>query len=175
MYIQSPMEKFNKNNPFVILAKKEYYELSDNIQEFTRLTLIHQIIVGICFIIDIILALFPTISCIKRNTILSNTHIYMFLTLLIILALNILMIINFKKILKYYLYDNEGIIDFTKISEAEVNDILALTDEDLLQCLHKLYCVKGEFKQQSKYFLLNYKLLLVYECTELILILLIIF
>ena len=70
MYIESPMEKYNKNNPFIIVAKKTYYSIIDGIHDFTKMCvkfIIPSIILSVIFIVFNLYAIYINIDTIFGN------------------------------------------------------------------------------------------------------------
>lgn len=144
MYIESPMEKYNKNNPFIIVAKKTYYSIIDGIHDFTKMCvkfIIPSIILSVIFIVFNLYAIFINIDTIFGNAMM----VFLILN-------NFIFWYTFRKKINYFISKNAAIQEFSRLSELEVNAIIALNNEDLLKCTYGLYELRGELTATAKYY-----------------------
>lgn len=145
MYIKSPMEKFNSNNPFIIVCKKTYDNIVDTLQLFVKESIRLIIINLIIFIILAILYIY--MFYLSRYM-----DIYLLLIFILCGTINIFTALCINHKIKYFLSLHPSIQEFCRISELEINDILVLNNEDVLRCSEGLHEVKGELNTTSKYY-----------------------
>ena len=146
MYIESPMEKYNKNNPFIIIAKRLYYSIIDNIHDFTKMCITFTIL-------NIIISL--TYVAINLYGIFSNVifNVESAIVLMSIIVINnFILWYKFRKKINYFISNNEPITEFARLSELEINAIIALNNEDVLKCIYDLYELRGELTTTVKYY-----------------------
>lgn len=143
MYQKSPMENFNKNNPFIIIAKKTYDILIDNIHKFSKECIKWNII-------NAFIALFVFIT--QIYAIAQQRFILPVFVIIISIFVNICSYICYLKRIKYFIVDHPSIKEFDRISALEVNNILVLNNEDVLKCVHGLYQEYGELLATIKYY-----------------------
>lgn len=136
---------FNKNNPFVILSKKEYDGYMDNIQETSRNYIktrnIFWIIISIWSVF-----LLTTILITKDWKYINAIAIY----LILIVIWFIYRWYTMERI-RYYLKDSKELKDFEKISEFTSSDIINLDNVALLTALHNFYKLRGGLSIESTY------------------------
>lgn len=146
MYIQSPMEAYNKNNPFVIIAKKRYDIIMDSFSAFSK----KAIVIFVAMVIMLIFHISQvTIMHIKGYNI---TGYLIFISMSIII--NISLFLYMRIMLKRYLQKDEAILEFSRLSELTVNQILTISNEDILRCINLLYNMEGKFSIESKVFII---------------------
>lgn len=155
MYQRSPMENYNKNNPFIVIAKKKYDAIIDGIQSFGRDCIRISVINFIIWLILVCLQNY--IAFVTANYIIANFVIS------ITLAINALTIYRYRKRIEYFISAHPSMQKFDKLSALEVNDILILNNEDILKCVHGLYELHGELKATKDYYDLFLKLYIVTE------------
>ena len=151
MYLKSPMENFNKNNPFIIVAKKVYDRLIDEIHLFSREYIRILIINGTISLIAIGLMVYTFINSLYSSLYLI-VAVIMLVGTIMIMMMNLLIYSKFRKIVKYYMGYHPALIEFSRISKMEVSDILSLNNEDLFNCVNRLYEAYGEFSATKKYY-----------------------
>jgi hypothetical protein len=137
------MENFNKNNPFIIIAKKIYDNIVDELHIFSKDCIKAFIRNGILSVIAIILLVYTAIF---------DKVYFLYGIIVLIGILNLLSYNRFIKTMKYYMSDHQGLQEFSRLSELEVNDILALNNEALLKCIHDLHFLRGEIAAVKKYY-----------------------
>lgn len=145
MFHESPMVNFNKNNPFIMIAKRRYDHILDDIQIFGADCIRFTIINSIINIIDIGLGIVLIWYNIKY-------FIPMVVYLVANILLNILGIILFRRKAKYFMSSHPQMQNFDKISSMEVNVILTMNNEDILKCVNGLYELHGELTATRKYY-----------------------
>ncbi len=144
MYVRSPMEKFNSSNPFIIICKKKYDEIVDLLQLFVKKSIKSIIINSIIGLITFI-AYWYVLYLTRYN------QAKPLIIMIFILIINILSAIWIKNKIVYFLSKHPQMQEFSRISELEINDILALNNEDVLKCSNGLYEIKGELLATIKY------------------------
>ena len=143
MYMKSPMENYNKNNPFIIIAKKTYDTIIDTLHNFTKLYIRNIIIIGLICAISIGVNIFTFCFTLNYpNIIASVLSIVSFL----------LLYFGFKRELAYFINGNQAMMSFEKLANLEVNAILTLNNEDILNCVNTLYSLLGEIRACIRYF-----------------------
>ena len=144
MYQMSPMENFNKNNPFIVVSKRKYDKIMDDIQMFSANCIRDSIINLAIWLFNLILGIIY----------IYNTNDYIFLSsaIIILLIFNLLNMYQFRRKLKYFISLHPNMKEFDRISSLEVNNILALNNEDVLKCLHGLYELNGELISTKRYY-----------------------
>lgn len=137
MYIESPMENYNKNNPFIILAKNRYHDIISRIHQFTAYALSGML----TYII--ICAIYLAINIVGYYGFGMKSHIFncMWACLFIIFYF-----VKFKEKLKYFMRDNEAMQEFEALSSLEMSDILTLNNERVMNNVNQLYSLSGELK-----------------------------
>lgn len=144
MYQKSPMEHFNKNNPFIVISKRKYDSLIDNIQLFSSKCIRGSLINGLIWIMCII------VSCVYIY--FKKDYIFPTIIISILLIINVVIIYRYRKKIKYFISDNINIKEFDRISALEVSSIIALNNEDVLKCLHGLYELHGELNATKDHY-----------------------
>lgn len=140
-YIQSPMEQFNKNNPFVIIAKKTYDTIIDIIHSWTRDYIKQSITIVILYLISSGIVLYSSLYVkLDIDIIFYN---------IILLIVNIVNIFSYRKKISYYLYEHPSTIAFDTMSKMEINEILVLNNEQMLECIYGLKELHGELKKDQ--------------------------
>jgi hypothetical protein len=138
------MENFNKNNPFIIIAKKVYDNIIDLTQDFSKSCIKSSIIVLILYII--------IIPFYAYNMFINIGYIFSISVMIGLLMLNMFMIYKYKLRIDYFINSSTTMKEFSRLSELEVNDILTLNNEDVLKCVHGLYELRGELKATTKFY-----------------------
>lgn len=155
MYQTSPMENYNKNNPFIVVSKKKYDTIVDDIHLFGKSCIKWNIILIICWIINVAISVFYIVY---------NKDYLHCLSIIILLAIGIIIsILLFRRDIKYFMISHPKMKEFDRISALEVNDILALNNEDVLKCLHGLYELHGELNATIKFYKILYDFYLAFE------------
>ena len=145
-FISNPMSSYNKNNPLVILAKEEYSYIMDTLQGITRSFLIKAIVLITFDLFFIALGVFYFIKT-------PEDIFFQFASIGgLVIIISILYAIWYRNQVHLYMYTHPSMIAFDKISKLEMGEILMLNNEDLLDCLHKLYRASGGLEEFSKYF-----------------------
>ena len=144
MYQQTPMVNFNKNNPFIVIAKRKYDQILDSIQLFGSRCIRNMIINIIILLITITLG---GIYIYKENT-----YILIIISVFLLIFFDILCILLFRRKIKYFMTIHPNMKEFDRVSSAEVNDILTLNNEDVLKCVNGLYELHGELTATIKYY-----------------------
>lgn len=146
-YNANPMSQYNKSNPFVMLAKREYTDIMDTLQEaakyLMKYTLISVILFFFAFVAPIVYY-FVCFMSLMDMIILGSL-------VLVLLVLLLLFYFLYKKKLKEYIGSSEAMKDFDRISNLELNEILKISNEELLVCLHKMYSLKGCIDTEMRY------------------------
>ena len=145
-YIQSPMERFNKNNPFVILSKKKYDTIVDTMHDFSKSSILR---LGISSVLVIVMTIVSFIDYFLAKSsgitlMLSGASISSVIILLIYREL--------KRKISWFFQNHPCMREFERISKLEVNDIIALHNEDILNCLNGLHYLEGELRTEKNYF-----------------------
>ena len=144
-YITSPMEKYNKNNPFIIIAKKQYYTVIDSIQDWTKDYIFHLMIELVLLLSGIALSIYMYIK--------SNESLIFIVSVNILLSAAILLLyIRFKRKIRGYLHEHSSMKEFDRLSKLEINEILTLNNENLFECIHGLYQIYGEIIKEHFYY-----------------------
>jgi len=138
------MEKFNKNNPYIIIAKKVYDSIIDKIQIFGKLCVLSTIIfiIAQCIITSVLII----------NMIFNKQYLFNIIAIIILFLSHVSYIISIRNKIQYFISSSPAIKEFSRISELEVNDILALNNEDVLKCVHGLYELRGELTTTNKFY-----------------------
>lgn len=143
MYSSSPMERYNKNNPFIIIAKKTYDKIVDKLQLMGK----ECIIVSIVNIV--LLILFIASRCIL---VINNDSLMLSVILILaLLVINILSIYHYRSQIAYFISLHPAMKEFDRLSKLEVNNILSLNNEDILNCVHAMHTLYGELIATTKY------------------------
>ena len=156
-YIQSPMERFNKNNPFVILSKKKYDTIIDMMHDFSKKSILRLVIAAIITGITTILSVIDYIF-VKSP----GTTIFWF-GVIISSALILLTYRELKRKINWFFQNHPCMQEFERISKLEVNDIIALHNEDILNCLNGLHYLEGELNSETKYFVKTINIIIIIE------------
>lgn len=143
MYHKSPMENYNKNNPFIIIAKKTYDLIVDRVHAFSKECLKMFIINAILSVIAITLAILYIIF---------SKCYFLSIVIGLIVSLNVMSYFRFKRTVRYFMVEHPSIVEFSRLSELEVNNILSLNNEDLLNCIHGLHMIRGELTCTRAYY-----------------------
>ena len=139
-YTVNPMSQYNKNNPFVILSKQEYDKVMDTLQTLSK-AFIKKAVAAV------ILALMFIGATITSYFIFDQKTFFLILTITILyMVLDGIYTFYYFKIVKFYMYEHEGMMEFDKISNLELNEIQKIGNEEILLCLHKLYSLQGSLK-----------------------------
>lgn len=137
MYIESPMENYNKNNPFIILAKNRYHDIISQIHQFTAHALsgmiTYTIICAIYVAINIVGYYGFGMKSYRFNCVWACLFILFYF-------------VKFKEKLKYFMRDNEAMQEFEALSSLEMSDILTLNNERVMNNVNQLYSLSGELK-----------------------------
>lgn len=121
------MVNFNKNNPFVILAKTKHFDMESQFITTTKY-------IGIQMILSIALVLFSIFAFLFDYVGLENTMIAIYLAIF-----NVAMWVVFCiKIIA-----NSKIKDINTILDAEVNDILGMNNETLMNLICDIEYLTG--------------------------------
>lgn len=145
MYQTSPMEKFNKSNPFIIIAKKSYDSIIDSLQAFGK----------DCIKATIVNFLMWAVLTTSQIYIITTDISYIYKGIVIIvvtLLINIFLIYAYRKRIGYFITMHTAMKEFDRLSNLEVNDILALNNEDILKCINNLYTLHGELTATIRYY-----------------------
>ena len=143
-YMINPMENFNRSNPFVILSKREYDSLMDDLQKTAKNGLAYSIAIVMILIIGIIISFVGVRSGVYTISTMGLANgISIFFTAI--------MIVHFYLILDRYQNKNPFLIEFEKIANASFNDIVDMSSEDVLKGLHSLYRVRGQLEIEKWY------------------------
>lgn len=161
MYKTSPMESFNKNNPFIIIAKRKYDNIVDLIQAFSK-----NCIKG--FIINTILCILINIFLVIKTVIIHDNYWLYGISVVFIIGI-FLSIYLYRRKIRYFMALHPNMKEFDKISELGVNDILALNNEDVLKCVNGLYELEGELYATKNFYSLTLKVYVVVEIIVLVL------
>lgn len=143
-YQSTLMENFNKSNPFVILSKREYATIMDDIQSMTKMGLSYFLILGILFVLKI----GATVASIMLHT---NDVLIGVIRCIILIAIAICQWLYFYNTLNRYQNKNPQLIQFERISNSALNDVVNMSSEDVLKSLHGLYQVRGQLERESYY------------------------
>ena len=140
-YFTNPMAEYNKNNPFVIICKREYDKLMDMAhgisKSYIKLLTISLILLFINVILSVIICINNFSSTIVGREICSFVMYTVF-----ILLINI----YFRFVVRITIHDHDAMRAFSDISELEINSIIKLENETILNCLHGLYYLEGLFE-----------------------------
>lgn len=141
-YTTTPMENFNRKNPFIILLKKRYDAVNDLLQD-TASILIKNII------FSIISLFIYSIFCI--NSIIIFNSFIMIIPLIIYIAIIIPMVLTYINRIQFYMKKHPSMIEFDKLSNLQMNEILILNNEDIMNCLYNMNIMYGEMKMEFQY------------------------
>ena len=143
MYQTSPMEKFNKNNPFIIIAKRKYDNITDDIQDFGKDFLL-------LIFIQSIISLLCTGFCAYLASVTGKDII---ITIPLVSALIIIIqSFTWREQAAYFVTLHPAMKEFERLCNLEVNDILVLNNEDIMACIQGLYQLHGELITTKKYY-----------------------
>lgn len=136
-YDISPMSEFNKSNPLVMLCKREYTNIINDLQNCSKIFLQRMIAIGVLFLF--------LIAGLTVGIVLPNVPLIIgaSLAVLVILVMCLLYYLFYRRIAMYYMHDHRGMREFDRISDLELNEILKIGHEEILNCLHGLYELKG--------------------------------
>lgn len=137
MYIESPMENYNKNNPFIILAKNRYHDIISRIHQFTAYALSGMLTYVI------ICAIYLAINIVGYYGFGIKSHSFNCLCACVFI---LFYFVKFKEKLKYFMRDNEAMQEFEALSSLEMSDILTLNNERVMNNVNQLYSLSGELK-----------------------------
>ena len=116
------MINFNRQNPLIILTKKAYIDYNQNLQSTVRSTVLYSIILVACLIV---VTFFTFGASINAG--------------MISIIFNILIFVSFVaytyREIRFIVSDSDLIKEFDKVSNAQLNEILALNDEEVFHCL----------------------------------------
>lgn len=138
-YHPSPMENFNRKNPIIIMVKRKYIIINNEIQNFSK-----NIIQ--CGIYALVSTLFSILSCL----IVHVDFVYYLPLFILWILMGIALYLAIKK-LKYYSVGHPAINNFSKISDMQMNEILTLNNEEVFNCLIDLSTLYGELSMERKY------------------------
>ena len=138
------MENFNKSNPFVILSKREYATIMDDIQGMTKMGLTYFLVLGILFV----LKMGATVASVMLHT---NDALIGVIRCAILIAVAICQWLYFYNTLNRYQNKNPQLIQFERISNSALNDVVNMSSEDVLKSLHGLYQVRGQLDRETFY------------------------
>lgn len=155
MYQRSPMENYNKNNPFIIMAKRKYDDIIDTLQLFSKDCIIMSTVALILWIFMMLIQFY----IIAKNIFFPNIQI----KIILVLITNIAIFYSYIKKIKYFMYKHPSMQEFDRISSLEINDILALNNESILKCINSLYELYGELVAVKKYYSTLIKVYIVVE------------
>ena len=142
------MENFNKSNPFIVISKKKYDSILDDIQLFGKSCIKYSFINILLYLcIFIVSGIYLYLNSSDINKIVSVLVINIF-----IIIINIIFIYHYRRKIKYFISEHPNMKEFDRISSLEVNDILALNNEDVLKCLNGLFELHGELKSAREYY-----------------------
>lgn len=142
-YTETPMQNFNRSNPFIILAKKRYDAIIDEIQNFSKFFIKNNIRTAALLLLSII-----------WNLVLFYIHkINIAYTIELILFILAYIYINFYFYhrISFYLKEHEIMKKFDELSSLQMNQILTLNNEDILNCLYGMNILYGELLSEFKY------------------------
>lgn len=143
MYLKSPMENYNKNNPFIIIAKKAYDSLVDNIQIFGKRCISYTVSILLVWTLFAIVEMY--------NMYITKSYVIGIIKIASFALINIGMVYNYRKKIEYFISGSPAMQEFSRLSKLEINDILALNNEELLKCVYGLYELRGELKATTRY------------------------
>lgn len=145
MYQTSPMENFNKNNPFIIIAKRTYDTIMDTIQEFGK-ACIKATILNLSMLL-ILLGVNIYTMIINPSRIILST-----ITIILTITINVLLVYSYRRRIAYFITRHSTMKEFERLSNLQVNDILALNNEDILRCINGLHSLHGELTATMRYY-----------------------
>ena len=160
MYIQSPMENFNRNNPFIIIAKKLYDNIIDLVQEFSKDIIQFYIMNGIVWILSAILGV---------TSLVLKTYIPYLIFVIGMLVIFIIVANRWTNAIHYFMTDHFAMKEFDRISAMQVNDILTLNNEDILNCVQHMHELRGELVATKKYYIIFMTICLVVQVLAILL------
>jgi len=139
MALQNPLENYNRHNPYVMQAKRQYQVLMDENEELSKEFLIVSIIAG-----------FDTISCLIIGIIgclLAGAAI------LIPTIANFLFVAVFEysayKILKERIQD-EKVKEMDKMASLEMSEVQEINLEFVYNLINLIYSLQGKATQARK-------------------------
>ena len=145
VYQTSPMENFNKNNPFIIIAKRTYDTIFDTIQEFGK-TCIKATILNVSVWIILVTA-YVYLMITKPSEIIGAILMIVFTA-----VVNVVSIYSYRKRIAYFITMHHTMKEFERLSNLQVNDILSLNNEDILKCINGLHSLYGELTATVRYY-----------------------
>lgn len=137
MYIESPMENYNKNNPFIILAKNRYHDIISRIHQFTAYALSGMLTYIIIY------AIYLVINIVGYYGFGMKSHVFNCVCACVFI---LFYYVKFKEKLEYFMRDNEAMQEFEALSSLEMSDILTLNNERVMNNVNQLYSLSGELK-----------------------------
>ena len=136
-YDVSPMSEFNKSNPLVMLCKKEYINIMDTLQSCSKSFVERVIALGVTMLVSIGLLILAIVTGVRWLLYASIIWIC------VGLIFDLLYYLYYRRSVYYYMRQHRGMIEFDRISDMELNEILRIGHEELLVCLHGIYELKG--------------------------------
>lgn len=155
MYQTSPMENFNKNNPFIVISKRKYDKIVDDVHTFSKNCIRWSIIIIAIWLIEASIATFFFIN--------NKIDLFHLITIPLLAIYIIITVFVFRRKIKYFMIIHPNMREFDRISSLEVNNILALNNEDVLNCLHGLFELHGELIATTKYYNMIFNMYLAIE------------
>ena len=144
----TPMSQYNKSNPLVILSKKQYSQIMDDIQSMTKKfiqkMIFSLILIGIFGVIELLYGIFAHIT-VERGFLLGFFFV-------ITLIIGFGYYLRYRTLVDYFLHRHSAMQEFDRISNLELNEILMIGNEEVLECLHNMYELYGEIYVEKKYF-----------------------
>ena len=143
-FSQNPMHEFNRNNPFIILAKQNYAEIMDRIQTLARVFILR---LGLSLTGDILSIVAVAVYWFFMP--FTDALIFTILSTIFIIGTTSLAIYS-RWVMRYYMLEHEGIKQFDRVSNLELNEILKLNEVDIINCLYGLKELSGELRVCDK-------------------------
>lgn len=144
VYIKSPMENYNKSNPFVIMARTKYYEIIDLIQETCSQWICRSIIDGVILVVFSILGVIFTHITHEPLT-------YIVIWIIVFISLYILECIYKYYTMNKFLVNNETMQNYDKLANLEVSEILSINNEQMMMCINELFELSGSLKTTKNF------------------------